>query len=278
MNALSRLGALLLRGTVVVDRAYEYYCRARSLVVTAAVGDGVLGAYSDLAHGNTPVYDAASPQFRESLFGWEEEMIRQVFPAAPGRVLVGGAGGGREAFQLAARGYEVVAFEPSLVLAGSMADRARQLGSAVRAFLGRYEDLPTVRTPDGRSVVDLGGMRKWDAALIGWTSYSHLRRSTDRSAALKAMAALTDGPVVASFYTRPATPVRGGLRGRLDTLGRRTGGDAFSPYIGFYHWSSPDELANEVKAAGLITVAQCWEYTDGRWPWIAVTRPSRNAV
>jgi hypothetical protein len=85
------------------------------------------------------------------------------------------------------------------------------------------------------------------------------------------MAALTDGPVVASFYARPAGRPRG-LRGRLETLGRRTSGDAFSPYIGFYHWSSAEEISKEVAAAGLRIVDQCWEDRDGNWPWVAVAR------
>ena len=272
MSLIARAGARLLRATVIVDRAYEYYCRARSLLVTAAVGDRVLGAYSDLAHGDMPVYDAGSAHFRESLFGWEEGMIGRVFPPPPARVLVGGAGGGREAFQLAARGYEVVAFEPAPRLARSMAVRAGEHQAQVRAFVGRYEDLPLVRTIESAAPVDLRGLGRWDAALIGWTSYSHVRHSRGRSAALAAMAALTDGPVVASFYARPAGRPRPGVRGRLETLGRRAGGDAFSPHIGFYHWSSADEISREVAAAGLRIVDQCWEDRDGNWPWIAVAR------
>ena len=65
----------------------------------------------------------------------------------PGRLLIGGAGGGREAFALAARGYEVVAFEPSAALARSMVQHA-PAGISVEALIGRYEDLPWLTSAD----------------------------------------------------------------------------------------------------------------------------------
>lgn len=277
MSGLTRLGARLLRATITVDRAYERYCRARSLLVTAIASDRVLGAYNDLAHGATRVYDAGSATFRETLFNWEEEMIGQVFPAPPCRVLIGGAGGGREAFQLEGRGYDVVAFEPSVALVRSMAHRAAQRRARVEALVGRYEEMPVMRPVAGAPAVDLREAGPFDVALMGWTSYSHLRRSSSRSGALRAMASVTDGPVVASFYPRPSRPAENGIRGFLNTLGRRSNGDAFTPYVGYYHSSSEEEVLHEVQTAGLTIIAQCWEHTDGHWPWIAVARPQISA-
>lgn len=68
MNGLTTLGARVLRATMLIDRAYERYCRVRSLLVTAIVSDRVLRSYNDLAHAVTPVYDASKAQFRETLF------------------------------------------------------------------------------------------------------------------------------------------------------------------------------------------------------------------
>lgn len=275
---LARLGASAIRATFLLDRAYRWLDRGRSLLVTAYASDEVLAAYNDLTYGATSVYDAAAPQFRQKLFEWEADLVKQVFPKPPGRVLVGGAGGGREAFQLAAMGYEVTAFEPSAGLARSMRDRAVQSGAAVEALRGRYEDMPVLQRVESDARCDLRDVRPFDAAILGWSSYSHIRDSRDRSAALKAFAAVTDGPVVASFFLRRPPSGKPSWKGRLARLGRRNEGDQFTTHIGFYHLSSREELAGEIAAAGLSVVAASYDESDGHWPWIAVARPEIAAA
>lgn len=271
---LARLGASAIRATFFLDRAYRWLDRGRSLLVTAYATDEVLQAYNDLTYGATSVYDAANPQFRQKLFNWEANLVKQVFPEPPGRVLVGGAGGGREAFQLASMGYEVTAFEPSAGLAQSMRDRAAQTGAAVEALRGRYEDLPVLRRVESGAPHDLRSGKAFNAAILGWTSYSHVRDTRDRVAALKAFAAVTDGPVVASFFmTRPPAGERKAWKRRLSRIGRRKDGDEFSGHIGFYHLSSREELEAEAAAAGLVVVDASYDESDGHWPWIAVARP-----
>lgn len=112
------------------------------------------------------------------------------------------------------------------VAARSMASHALQRGARVEALLGRYEDMPLVHRIDSGQPVDMAAVPRFDAALFGWTSYSHLRGSRSRVAALRAMADVTDGPVVASFYPRPAPTHVHGLRRFLNTLGKRSEGDA----------------------------------------------------
>ena len=257
---------------MLADRALSYFDRLRSLVVSSLASDAVLEAYNDLAYGGTAVYDANAPQFREALFNWEEEMVR-TFPAPPASVLVGGAGGGREAFELGARGYTVTAFEPSRVLAQSMRDRAAATGAPVRALVGRYEDLPVLRTLDGKEV-DLRNDPAFGAALFGWTSYSHIRQSANRSAALAGFARLTNGPVFASFFKRPVDTVSAHALSAFTTRrGWRRDGDRFSPNIGFFHESTIAEIDVETAAAGLVRVALSENDGDGYWPWFAAARP-----
>jgi SAM-dependent methyltransferase len=274
VSGVSAIVARIIKATTLIDWAYHRFDRVRALLVTAYASDTALAAYNDLAYGATPVYDAGAAQFRERLFNWEEDFVSRVFPAAPARVLVGGAGGGREAFQLAERGYDVTAFEPSPGLARSMADRAAGSGAAVRALLGRYETLPVLYQVGSGERVDLAQAKPFDASMLGWSSFSHIRDSRTRIAALRAFADLTDGPVVVSFFSTPParrqTPTR--LRRLLDTLGRRTPGDTFTVHIGFYHLSSPEEMSREVAAAGLAIVAESYDDSDGHWPWVAVAR------
>jgi hypothetical protein len=51
-------------------------------------------------------------------------------------------------------------------------------------------------------------------------------------------------------------------------------GDLFTPYVGFFHLSDPDELADEVRAAGLEIVQGSFNELDGRWPYLVVRRHS----
>ena len=260
---------------MLVDRGFRRFDQVRSFLITSLASDGTLEAYNDLTYGATRVYDASAPQFRAKLFNWEADLVDQVFPKPPGRVLIGGAGGGREAFELIARGYEVTAFEPSEVLAQSMADRVKQSGSQVDVLLGRYEHMPHLRRCGTNEAVDLTRGPRFSAALLGWSSFSHLRNRQARINTLKRFADVTDGPVVASFYLRANQPHRPQHPiGRLSTrLRLRSDGDAFTPHVGFFHLSSPDELATEVADAGLRLVAASYNDSDGYWPWVAVARP-----
>jgi len=268
----SRLGAHAIRASMLADRALTYFDRLRSLVVSALASDGVLEAYNDMAYGATAVYDASAPQFRDQLFNWEVEMVR-TFPGPPGSVLVGGAGGGREAFELSARGYAVTAFEPSRVLAQSMRDRAAATGAAVRVLVGRYENLPVLRTLDGETI-DLSTSPPFAAALFGWTSYSHIRRSADRAAALAGLARLADGRVYASFFkARADKTTTHALSAWTSRRGWRRDGDRFSPNIGFFHESAISEIDEEIAAAGLVRVGLSENDGDGYWPWFAAARP-----
>lgn len=276
-NPLARAAARLLRATLAVDAAYRGFDRARSLVVSRVLPDRVLDAYNDLTYARTPVYNASSSAFRQGLFNWEADLVARVFPPAPARVLLGGAGGGREAFALAGRGYEVVAFDPSPALAESMAAHAPASGG-VRVLVGRYEDLPRLATPSG-TVVDLGAERPFDAALFGWTSFSHLRHRRDRVRALSVMAEVTNGPVAVSFFWLKSQPRSGdNWRGRLRERVRLTGaGDYFTPYIGFYHQSTRAEIESEIGEARAEIVAESFDDSDGRWPWIAIRRELQRA-
>jgi hypothetical protein len=176
---------------------------------------------------------------------------------------------------LIARGFDVTAFEPSEVLAQSMADRAAQTGTAVEVLLGRYEDMPHLRRHGSQQVADLRDGPRFCAAMLGWSSFSHIRHRQTRIDTLKRFAEVTDGPVVASFFLRPGSqrkprhPI-----GRLATrLGLRSDGDSFTPHIGFFHSSSSEELTTEVADAGLELVATSFNDSDGYWPWVAVARP-----
>ena len=272
---LARLGAHVIRATSTVDSAYRRFDALRSALVARFAPDSVLDAFNDMTYGASDVYRPDAANYRSELFNWEVDAIGRLFPPPPARILVGGAGGGREAFALAARGYEVVAFDPSAPLVRSMAAHAGP-GGRVTPLLGRYEDLPMLLTPAAAPAerISLHDVAMFDAALFGWTSYSHIRRREARVVALRQIGAVTSGPIVASFYLDRAAGSP--AQTRLGRLARRaglgTGQDRFTTHVGFYHLSSPVELRSEARDAGLALVCECYDDSDGRWPYVAFKR------
>jgi hypothetical protein len=272
---VDRLLARCIRASTIVDRAARRFDQARSALLTRLTPATVLDACNDLAYERTPVYRAGSPEFRHTLFNWEAEAIASTFPDPPGRVLIGGAGGGREAFALASRGYQVVAFEPSAILARSMVEHGPG-GADVQALIGRYEELPWLTNAATGARFDVRAGGPFEAALFGWTSFSHLRTRAARVSALRGVGELTNGPVMLSFYARRpqvASPA-GFFHRTAGALGLRFEGDLFTPYVGFYHLSAPDELAAEVRDAALEPVCASFDELDGRWPYVVVRRSS----
>jgi len=273
MSRLDHIVARAIRATMMVDTAAMRFDRIRSAVVTRFASDTVLDAYNALTYDAAPVYQAGSEVFRQGLFNWEQEMIAAAFPEPPAKVLVGGAGGGREAFALSAKGYDVAAFDPSPGLARSMIDHAPP-GGRVEPLIGRYEDLPRLCRAADSVPVDLAAGPPYQAAVFGWTSYSHIRTRATRVTALRAMAALTAGPVAVSFFlARPRLEHRPGRARRIaSALGFQSNGDAFTPFIGFYHYSSASDIQSEVAEAGLEIVHASYDDLDGRWPYLVLRR------
>jgi hypothetical protein len=274
---LDRLLARAIRVSSLVDRAARRFDRARSSLVARFAPASVLDAYNDLAYEGTPVYRAGAPEFRDTLFNWETEVISRAFPDPEGRVLIGGAGGGREAFALAARGYQVVAFEPSVALARSMLDHPPS-GVSITVLVGRYEDLPVLRDARTGAALDIATLQRFDAAIFGWTSFSHIRTRAARVAALRNVGELTNGPIVVSFYARHARkPCSSGpLHAAARRLGFRFDEDLFTPAVGFYHLSGADELQAETREASLEVVHASFDERDGCWPYLIARRVSAS--
>ena len=63
--------------------------------------------------------------------------------------------------------------------------------------MGRYEPLPIVHLPGG-GAGDLSGRALFDAAILGWGSFSHLISDQDRLDAQKEVSTLARWPLVVS--------------------------------------------------------------------------------
>jgi hypothetical protein len=275
----SPLAAAIARAlyfTRVFDWVYRLADRARSELVAALASDAVLDRFNDIAYASTLSYRPDSASFRASLFPWEEEMIRSFLPKPPAHVLVGGAGGGREALALVALGYRVSAFEPSRELADALAARARDVES-LTVYRARYEDLPRLLGASRQEGIDVDLLFPIDAVIAGWGSFSHLRTRELRVAALESLARATSGPILVSFLglfdeQRAPASLLGRLRRVLPRRRGRNPGDAFSVYIGFYHRASEKETEDLAAAAGLEIVHRNFDVRDTNWPHVVLRR------
>ncbi|HEX6299297.1 MAG TPA: class I SAM-dependent methyltransferase [Acidimicrobiia bacterium] len=251
MPERSTLGLKVINRSRVIERIYGRLDSLRSLGVLAFASETTLDGFNAAAYGAAERYDPESEAYVSSLYPWEELAIEQHFPPPPARILVGGAGAGREPFALAERGYEVVAFEPVARLTEAMAKRAARTGAAVTTYRGGYRDLPRLESVGGSHAETL--VPGFDAVVIGWGSISHLYTERDRLGALESMAALTDGPILVSFIaTRPEGPLRTSrLRKWLVSRRGRHPADRFSISMGFHHPMNEKEVRELAAKAEL---------------------------
>jgi hypothetical protein len=154
---------------------------------------------------------------RTELFAWEQGWLERSLPPAPARVLVGGAGHGREVRHLIARGYDVYAFDPI---------RAHAKGE--QRFTLRYEQLARALAAEGEldpaalaASRALTAAAPFDAVLLGWLSLSHVTEARDQEALFTALDWLAPrAPILASFWM---TGMRRAQNGTAHALGAALG-------------------------------------------------------
>lgn len=180
---------------------------------------------------------------RQGLWPWEVAALEEHFPPS-GRVVVTGAGAGREVLALLDRGFDAVGFEcgPELVAFG-------------RELLG----------PDDAWRLSLARPGAWpaaaercDAVIVGWGSYMLTPGRDRRVAFLRAARAAmpAGGPLLLSFWARDGASTYFRLVQRVGSLLRRCRrrppldlGDGLNGH--FVHSFSQEQLAEELHAAGL---------------------------
>jgi hypothetical protein len=247
-------GFRFILATRRLDRVYRRLDRLRSTAILALVSDAGLDRFNAWAYQRATAYRPGREEFRSELFPWEQQALERHFPAPPARILVGGAGGGRESLVLARRGYDVLAFEPALELAHAMAAAAADEQLPVAAYQGGYSDLERlVEVPEGavRAAAALG---PFDGVIAGWGSFTHVRSHGERVATLRALAGLTSGPLLVSFIATRADGEdenAGALVRRLLARHGRRPEDRFSMFMGFQHPVSPSEVGQLAGAAEL---------------------------
>jgi SAM-dependent methyltransferase len=252
------------RALLLADRAVHSTVRLAALVRTelllAGLSPGEREAVNATVFSAEDTYAPGGPTFSSGLFAWERAAVATApFPRS-GRVLLGGAGGGRELAELCALGYEVVAFEPAPALAAALREVAAGLPRAT-ALEGSYGDLVRASRGDGGPLGAVAGSR-FDAVVLGWASFSHLTDPAARSALLAALRSLAPSAPVLLSYLGPDDDGR--ANGRVErlrapvrrALARAAGrapaaaGEGFIPSAGFYQRFTAAEVDGVAAAAG----------------------------
>jgi hypothetical protein len=187
---------------------------------------------------------------RRGLFPWEAEAVREHFADAR-RLLVVGAGGGREVVALAGMGYDVLGFECN----SALVDAAQHILAGVR-----LPGSASIELLDRDQLPEPGD--SLDGAIVGWSTYMLIPGRDRRVDFLRGLRTrlVDDGPLLISFFTRPANTAR--LRGivrianSIRRLRRGTPvemGDELAP--NFVHRFTLEEVEQELAEAGFRGVA-----------------------
>ncbi len=150
--------------------------------------------------------------FERGLAEWERVATSEPpFPQA-GRILLGGAGGGRELAQLCRRGFDVVAFEPSALCEGARQVAAPFPNSAV--IQASYRDLVTAARGHTGPLAPHVLNTSFDAVWFGWGSFNFVLTESDRHDLLCAARKIAPtAPLLFDFVA-----LRDTENGRIDRL------------------------------------------------------------
>jgi hypothetical protein len=128
---------------------------------------------------------------KSGLFSWEMTAVSGYFGACR-RILVIGAGGGREVLALTSMGYQAHGFECNTTLAAYAQQflRSNNVETSVQTLA--RDKVPTVEEP-------------FDAIIIGWSAYMLIVGRRRRVEFLRRLHPLvtTGSPLLLSFFSRP---------------------------------------------------------------------------
>lgn len=239
--------------TGTVARTYQW---TRDVVALGLLSDRALERLSELRYRSYPWYGPKDETHWEPLFDWETAFVNRYLPFEPSRILIGGAGAGREAYHVARRGHEVVAFDliPEFVeiMAKSIPAEMR-----VQPYRARYQDLPHLQpaTPN-HAPANLADMPEFEAAILGWCSFSHILDDADAVETLRMVARHVRGPILISFFSRdPDEDEHWSSRLRRRIPGRTSDPSfAFRMYSGVFRAYTAAEVFDMCNRAGVSVI------------------------
>jgi len=241
--------------------------RHRAEQIASFIGAAALAGLSkdSLRRLTDAIYGCKDTYGDDKLFDWEREWLAADLPPPPAKILLGGAGSGREVLSLSAQGYEILAFDPVLRFVKN-ARLSIGCQPGVEFVQGSYEDIVSNETPQAQKLhTAIKRFVPYDAVVLGWSSFTHIIDTATRVQLLKRLYQLCpNGPVLLSFWMRDESePSR--ARGRAYRLGTAIGtimgpntsdrhkvetGDVITGHAGFCHSFTLEEIELCARQAG----------------------------
>jgi hypothetical protein len=226
-----------LRGLALQSRKVQYGLRRLESAFDAWTGALLNVALRDAEKEalSIDLYDASflPENDHHGLYPWETDWFERRLPSPPASILIGAAGGGREAAALRDLGYQVRAFEPS---ASAFRLCERRLGTDL-AVQASYEDFAAAVLRGEETRLRLSPDARFDAALLGWGSFGHVLRRADRAELLRACDRVAPkGPILLSIFE--------------PSVKARTNGVYYTPWGGFLAQPTFEELDEHAQDLG----------------------------
>lgn len=180
---------------------------------------------------------------KSGLQSWERNVTCEYFQACK-KILIAGAGGGREVLALQKLSYSVDGFECH-----------PELQEYANELLEKEGLIPSVRlTPRDQSIQS---GQVYDGVIVGWGAYMLIQGRKKRVAFLKQLRSQTEdqAPILLSFFTRSydslyfrlIRQVANALRWVLMREGVEIGDDLSPNYV---HYFTEGEIGSELREAG----------------------------
>jgi len=185
---------------------------------------------------------------RRGLWAWEERVLTEHFAECDRLILIG-AGGGREVLALLRLGYQIDGFESHPALVAAANSLLQEEGFDTSVGLVQRDESPNTKTT-------------YDGIIVGWGAYMLVQSRRHRITLLKQLRALTHRqcPILLSFYWRSGSPSASyKMSAFLANMIRRTTnrepidvGDWLAP--AYVHFFTRDEIASELSEGGFLLV------------------------
>lgn len=183
----------------------------------------------------------------QGLFEWEKTVVEQYYSKCK-KILIGGAGGGREIVALSKLGYDVTGFESNAHLV--------EFGNILLKEVGIYKSIKLTKRdccPDNNE--------QYDGIILGWGMYMLIPGKERRITLLKNLRNKIppDSPILLSFFSRKEeinifgkiTKHANFIRKLFRKQPLQTG-DRLQPNL--VHYFTENELRNELEAGGFRLV------------------------
>lgn len=250
---MTRSIPLRVRAELRSDRWFK-----RTVNAARAIHEGLWLGFLDpdhLAAANAAAY-AQWDRYRDTHYNrsglseWERVAVATYFPEGS-TVVVPSAGAGREVIALDTLGYATSGFDPSPELVAIGQHLVSDGGCAATLI-----SAPPDQVPNG-----LEG--PFDAILVGWGGYVHIRSRSARTAFLVQLRSLVDegAPMLLSFFLRAPEDrhfatvhrIADAVRGLRRSGNRPEVGDTVAG--SFDHYATWDEITQELSMGGFEIVA-----------------------